>query len=1195
MSSFGISGTNAHLILEQAPPTEPEPEPEPTQDHNTDTTPIPWILSGATDTALRAQAARLHEWTVGATDGLGAVARALATTRAALAHRAVVLGSDLDELRSGLAAVASGTATANTVTGTAAAQERPVFVFPGQGSQWTGMGRDLLARSPVFADWIAECEEALRRYVDWSLREALESDEGSLDRIDRLQPVLFAVMVGLARVWRSWGVEPGAVVGHSQGEVAAAYVAGALSLDDALRVVVLRSRLFARDLTGRGAVAAVGAGVERVRGLLAPWDGELAVAGVNGPAAVMVAGPEDLLGELVQECGRQDVRARVVPVTVASHCSQVDPLREELLELLAAVAPRTGKVPFWSTVTGGPLDTAALGPDYWFENARRPVDFAGAVGALLASGHRAFVECSPHPILVPNVEEIADEREARVAAIGSLRRGEGGADRMLRSAGEASVQGVGVDWSAILGPGRRADLPTYAFQRRRYWLDSTNGPTGAEVTDPEEARFWTSVERSDLGALAEELRLDETALAEVLPALSDWHRTRRERTATGAWRYDVAWRAAPSGAGALSGTWLVVLPEEPGTWADSVAGALEETGLDTVRLRAGDLYAGGNGSSPAAGLRAALAEGRFAGVLSLLAADATPHLAHPAVPRGVANTLALLHALAGTEPDVPLWCVTRGAVSTGPGDPVGDPSQAQLWGLGRVAALEHPRLWGGLVDLPAEPVPDEARHLCAALARTDGEDQLAVRESAVSVRRLVRAAAPATVRDWRPRDATLITGGGGPADGRIARWLVGRGARHLVLTHPDGDAAPGVQDLAAELAEHGTRITLARCDVTDRGALRALARGLAADGTPVRTVLHTAATGELAAIADTGLPEYAAAVSAKVDSARNLADVFDEIGEPLDALVFFSSIAGVWGSGDHGAYAAANAHVDALAQWLRARGLPATSVAWGVWDVFEDPADRAIVEERSARHGLPLMDPAIALAALGGALDRDDVHTTVADVDWPVFLPLFSVARPTRLADEIPEAREAAERAAAGTVAEAPGEAAALRTRLLDLDEPGRDRLLLELVRQQAAAVLGHGTSQAIEPDRAFREMGLDSITAVELRNRLGAATGLRLPATLVFDHPSADDVAAHLRSALLPEDGAGRSPALDGLRSLEEACAALEPGDRALDEIGARLQALLWRLNDRDAAPGPAESASDIDTATAHEMFELIDKELGP
>ncbi|QFG20255.1 type I polyketide synthase [Actinomadura sp. WMMB 499] len=1189
VSSFGISGTNAHLILEQAPDPEPQPDPEPEPGG-----PIPWVLSGATETALRDQAARLHAWTADGAEPAGTVARALATTRASLAHRAVVVGADPAELRAGLAALAAGTPSANVVTGSPAAGERPVFVFPGQGAQWAGMGRGLMAEFPVFADWIDECEQALGHYVDWSLREVLDgADAEALGRIDHLQPVLFAVMTGLARVWRSWGVEPGAVIGHSQGEVAAAHVAGALSLDDALRVVVLRSRLFARDLAGRGAVAAVGAGAGRVRGLLGRWKGELALAGVNGPSAVMVAGPADLLGELVQECARQDVRARVVPLTVASHGPQVDPLREELLDLLAPVTPRPARVPFCSTVTGGFLDTSALGAQYWFDNARRPVDFAGAVDVSLAAGHRAFVECGPHPLLIPNVTEIADGQAVRVAAIGSLRRGEGGADRLLRSAGEASVQGVAVDWPAILGSGRRAALPTYAFQRRRYWLDSTAGPAGGEETDPGRARFWTAVERGDAAELAGELGLDETVVGEVLPALSGWHRTRRERAAAGAWRYDVAWPAAGPGAGpAPAGTWLVVLPDDTGTWADPLAGALAEAGLDAVRVRAGDLRAD-DGTSPAAPLHAVPADGPFAGVLSLLAADAGPHPGHPAVPRGVADTLAVLRALIGADTRVPLWCVTRGAVATGAGDPVDDPAQAQLWGLGRVVALEHPRLWGGLVDLPACGGADEARHLCAALARTDGEDQVAVRASGPLVRRLVRAAAPAPVRSWRPRDATLVTGGGGPADGRIARWLVARGARHLVLTH-SGDAAPGVRALAEELAEEGARITLTRCDLTDRAALRALAHTLAAAGTPVRTVLHTAATGELAGVADTGLPEYAAAVAAKVDGARALAEVFDEAGEPLDALVFFSSIAGVWGSGDHGAYAAANAHLDALAQWRRARGLPATSIAWGVWDVFDDPAERAIVEERSTRYGLPLLDPGLALAALGRTLDRDETFAAVADVDWAAFLPLFSAARPTRLADEIPEAREAADRRADDTSDEA---ATALRARLADLDETGRGRLLVDLVREHAAAVLGHGAPGAVERDRAFREMGLDSITAVELRNRLGAATGLRLPATLVFDHPSADALAAHLAARLSP-DGAAESPALDGLRALEDACAGLAPGDAVRDEVGARLRALLWRLTDPDAAPdapGEPGAASDIDDATATEMFELIDKELGP
>ncbi|QFG20256.1 type I polyketide synthase [Actinomadura sp. WMMB 499] len=472
VSSFGISGTNAHLILEQAPPEEGD-----TKGAEPGTGTLPWPLSGAGAPALRAQAERLRDWLDAHPDaGPADVARALATSRAVLSHRAVVLGGERASLRAGLDALAGGEPAATVVTGSAVGAGRPVLVFPGQGSQWAGMGRDLLT-SDVFAAWVDECEGALSRYVDWSLREALERARAEdLTRIEVLQPLLFAVMVGIARVWESWGVVPGAVVGHSQGEVAAAYVAGALSLDHAVRVVVLRSRLFARELVGRGAVAALATGRAVAEELVARWGGALSVAGVNGPGAVMVAGPEGVLRELVEVCGERGVRARVVAGTVASHTAQVDPLREELLELLGPVGPVEGRVTFCSTVTGGVLSASALGPGYWFDNARRPVDFAGAVGTLLDEGHRAFVECSPHPILVPGIAEIAARQGTEIVAVGSLRRDRGSADRLLRSAAEAYSGGVAVDWTVPIGPGRRADLPSYAFQRRRYWLEAAGRP-----------------------------------------------------------------------------------------------------------------------------------------------------------------------------------------------------------------------------------------------------------------------------------------------------------------------------------------------------------------------------------------------------------------------------------------------------------------------------------------------------------------------------------------------------------------------------------------------------------------------------------------------------------------------------------------------------------------------------------------------
>ncbi|QEU89612.1 type I polyketide synthase [Streptomyces kanamyceticus] len=496
VSAFGISGTNAHVIVEEAPSApaatgeEPEATAEPAAERPRplDLGVVPWTLSGRTEPALRAQAERLaaHIGQDGEGHAPADIGRSLASTRAHLEQRGVILAADLDGARAGLAALLDGTPAPNVIMGRVRpGAARPVFVFPGQGSQWEGMAVGLLDSSPVFAGRFAECERALRAHVEWSATDALRGVEGapSLERIEVLQPVLFAVHVALAGLWRSLGVEPAAVVGHSQGEIAAAHVAGALSLEDAARIVVLRSALFAEELVGRGAVASVALSSDVVEERLARWDGRLVVAGRNGPGAATVAGETGALAEFVAQCEAEDIKARVVGSTVASHCDQVDRLRERILELFAGVEPRRGEVPFYSTVTGGVLDTEGLDAAYWFENCRRPVDFEGAVRSLLADGFRFFVESSAHPVLTMGVEATSEDAGVEAVAVGSLRRGEGGPERFLTSLAQGYAHGLAVNWREVYaGSGAGlVGLPTYAFQHRTFWLDAeydTADPAG---------------------------------------------------------------------------------------------------------------------------------------------------------------------------------------------------------------------------------------------------------------------------------------------------------------------------------------------------------------------------------------------------------------------------------------------------------------------------------------------------------------------------------------------------------------------------------------------------------------------------------------------------------------------------------------------------------------------------------------------
>ncbi|WP_221361956.1 type I polyketide synthase, partial [Streptomyces beigongshangae] len=612
------------------------------------------------------------------------------------------------------------------------------------------------------------------------------------------------------------------------------------------------------------------------------------------------------------------------------------------------------------------------------------------------------------------------------------------------------------------------------------------------------------------------------------------------------------------------------------------------------------------GPGPAAGARGSAERTRLAaavtaagsrplaGVLSLLALADRPHPRHPGLPGGTVLTLALVQALGDLGITAPLWCATRGAVSTGADDPPTAPAQAQVWGTGMVAALEHPRRWGGLVDLPDTLDARARERLCAALGGTDGEDQLAVRPAGLLTRRLVHAPRPARpARTWKPRGTVLLTGGTGTLGPWLARWLARGGAAHLVLPGRRGEDAPGAAGLRAELAASGTTLAMPACDLADRDQVERLLAGLDADGTPVTAVVHAAAHIALAPLDTVPVAAYERVVAAKAAGAAHLDALLDR---ELDAFVLFSSIAGVWGSGDHGAYAAANAHLDALAQYRRSRGLNATTVDWGIWragppaggtvqqagDTVQQAGDPAAGLFNLEEHGLPRIGTEQALAALQQVLDDDETLVTVADVDWERFAPVFTSSRPSPLLRTVPEARRALEGHGDG---DAPA-ASELLGRLTTTRQPAeRDRLLLDLVRGHAAAVLGHDRAEAVPPGKAFQELGFASLTAVELRNRLNRATGLRLPSTLVFDHPSAAALAAHLKSCLLGTDEVTAATAA------AEAAADTRPGAAdepiAIVSMGCRLPGgvtspeELWRLlADRvDAVTGlPAGRGWDLD-----------------
>ncbi|MGW2423471.1 acyltransferase domain-containing protein, partial [Streptomyces sp. NPDC001709] len=965
--------------------------------------------------------------------------------------------------------------------------------------------------------------------------------------------VSFAVMVSLAALWRSFGVEPDAVVGHSQGEIAAACVAGALSLRDAALVVCVRSRLIAEELTGHGGMVSVALPADEVTGLL-PAGGEVTVAAVNGPASTVVSGDPAALDRLLADCAERAVRARRIAVDYASHSPQVERIEARLVEALAGVRPGAASVPMFSTVTADWADPAALDAGYWYRNLRRTVRFEDTVRALAEQGHRGFVEVSPHPVLAPGIDETLDE----VTVVGSLRRDEGGLGRFLLSVAEAQVAGLPVRLAAAFDgpPPAPVDLPTYAFQRQRYWLAAPER-TGADAAD---GAFWAAVDPGDPKALAGLLGVPAEPLAEVLPALAAWRAAQEAATTTDGRRYTVGWRPVEATGAVLTGTWLVVSPAGLAL-AEDCAAALTRAGAD-VRVLGPDVIAAEAGTA--------------SGVVSLLGLAEGPHPEHPAVPAGLAATLDLIRALA--DSGTALWLVTAGAVAATPADQVPHPERAMLWGLGRTLALEHPKLFGGIVDLPEDPGRGLDR-LAALLAGP--EDQAAVRDTGVLVPRLAHAplAGRTPARQWQPTGTVLVTDGLGPMGLPVARWLAGNGARALVLT-TDDPTATAPDDL-------GVPVTVSTCDPADETALAALLAAVPAE-TPLTAVVHTAGTLRSGPLAGTELAEVAATLDAKVRGAANLHRLTGE----LDAFVLFSSVAATWGGSEQGAFAAANAYLDALAQHRHARGLPATAIAWGPWEGAgfgaADAGTEARRREQLRRRGVLALPPQAALAALADAVRHADTTVTVADVDWAGFAPAFTAARPSPLLGELPEVRD--------TLAAVTGEPAAaepaLAARLGSLPEADQQRELVELVRREAAVVLGHDDPDALPTGRPFTDLGFDSLAAVNLRNRLGAATGVRLPATAVFDHPTPAGLAEHLRKQLVVPTAAVAVGSLDEeLDRLAGVLAGVSGEDdrrRAL----TRLQGLVGRLTPRP--DGDRASVTErLGAASDEEIFRFIDSEL--
>jgi acyl transferase domain-containing protein len=1134
VSAFGIAGTNAHVVV-SAPPSRQEALP-------TAEALRVFPLSARSDGALRELAARVASFG----DAPGAIFEdACFTASCRRTHheeRLAVVGSDWMGVRADLRTYLNGEATPRVVRGRAewGSSRKTAFVFSGQGSQWIGMGRELWATERVFREAIGRCGAALGRWVDWSLEELLRADQQDLRlaRVDVVQPVLFAVQVALAALWRSLGICPDAVVGHSMGEVAAAHVAGVLDLDQAAWVICRRSRLL-HEISGRGAMALVELSLGETRDAIAGRERALSIAASNSRDSSVISGDPRAIEEVLATLTARDVFCRLIKVDVASHSPQVEPLADRLSRDLDGLVPTAGSIPIYSTVTSQRADGRDLDGRYWASNLRNAVLLSPTVARMVADGLGAFVEVAPHPILVPAIERDLQQSASPAVVVGSTRRDEPERAALMLSLGRLFTSGSSVEWRAAWSETRPVvRLPRYPWQRQRHWFA---GGARSRMVPPESTALPSGSHPSD------------------------------------GWLHRIEWRVAASqaepGAQREPGGWMVIGDDAP--LAREVAGAMRAIGAnvweiaaDAVRkLRSSDEETAREGEGLLA--RNLVDHRSLAGVIVLCtnalddAETATPESMEAAAAGHCLLAARAARAVAASGSHALIWFATRGAQPAG-GSALRAASlpQATVWGLGRVIAEEHADNWGGIVDLDPDATDGTAAGaLVSQCVSGDGEHQVALRHGQRLVARFVQvpsaAAAPRSAFHCRAESSYLLTGGLGGVGVEVAKWLAERGARWIILAgrtpipprelwdsiDPETQAGRKIQSIR-EVETSGASVYAPTADVADTSQLSDLHNAAARDGWPaVRGILHLAAAASDELVRDITPRGLAAALRPKVQGSWALHLATGEAN--LDFCVMFSSIGSILGQAGQASYAAANAFLDALAHYRHGRGLQALSVNWGGW------ARRGLAGESGGRQtlrslssaGIAAFEPEDGLRRLCDVLERGEVQAAVAPVDLPAFRQAhWSLADPRLFADLEPETTQASSPAAVK---------ADIRTAMAAVPAAERPAFLASLVRGELAAVLGLA-AELIGLDQPFGTIGLGSLLALELRNRLERALGLTLAATVLWRHPTVKRLAAYLEERLGATGATNAPPAAAAPSTATSAPAATRPDLASLSDDDA-------------------------------------------
>jgi myxalamid-type polyketide synthase MxaC len=1093
VSSFGVGGTNANLIVEEAPMMPPV-EVGVGADASRVLT-----LSAQSAAALQVLA---KDWIAFLEKTPATVADLCHTASVRRTHydhhRIAVVGRSKAELKGRLQEYLDQNLSLAASAGSSTTEPPGVcFVFSGQGPQWFAMGRELMAEETIFRQVVERCDTLLRPLSGWSLLQELNQPEESsrLDQTEVAQPALFALQVALAELWKSWGVSPAAVIGHSLGEISALHVAGVLDLPEAIRIVWHRGRIM-QQATGLGRMASVNLSEKAARELVSHHGNALNVGAINAPCSVVLSGDASALEEVLATLTARGVNHRMLPVQYAFHSAQMAPFQNELVKQLGVVRTASPTTAVYSTVTGRKED-AQFDSKYFGRNIREPVRFADAVRSMFKAGYGAVIEIGPQPVLATSIAECAAAEfsaniERAPIVLASLRRARPERETILRACAGAYIAGCNLVWERVQpSVGQIVELPAYPWQRKRHWIRQS--PTHHTTRDQSSRR---PIELTGIESEASDGAL-----------------------------YGVAWQRAsvsrPNKSHGVEGSWLL-FADRAGT-ADALAASIQAAGGTCCRVLAGDAFERTserswviNPAEPEHFSRL-LAQGGWKdgnalnGIVHCWTLDAAPMEAGASSENrllGSGSTLHLVQALATTMAitNVPLWLVTRGAqVVTGFEQADGlCPGAAGLWGFANVVAIEQAGLTTRVVDLDLRGGKDsDSRTLLAELV-TNQDARIALRDGERWAPRLQPYRQADRVEPWQCTAAATywITGGLGALGCETARWLVRRGAKHLVLTGrrpPSASVASSIQ----ELEKLGAKILVFQADAADRHRMQFVYDQIQNDMPPLRGVVHAAGTTRDAVLLNQRWEDAREIYGGKVEGAWLLHELTREL--PLEFFILYSAAGVVLGAAGQGLYSAANAELDGLAYFRRRLGLPALSIAWGPWKGAGMAADLAARgRDVWQARGLNQIEPDFAFAQLENLLADQATYAALIPIDWTRFfvgLPphadrdFFTAVDPSH---EIP-------------VASARSTQDGIIERLKGLPAGQRRAALVGHLTERALHALGLDEATSIELRRPLKEFGLDSLMAVELRNSLARSGGQSLPATLLFDYPTLDSLATYL------------------------------------------------------------------------------------